>query len=150
MSREVSLLAMVLSAVILAGMNAWAHCEIPCGIYDDQLRAQLIGEHSQTIEKSMRQIIKLGKETPMNHNQLARWIANKEEHANKIQFIIAQYFMTQRIKPDAEKYTEKLTTLHKMMIAAMKCKQTLELTHVDELRGLLKQFEMLYFGKSHK
>ena len=28
-----------------------AHCEIPCGIYDDQLRLQLMREHVMTIEK---------------------------------------------------------------------------------------------------
>ena len=36
--------------------NAVAHCEIPCGIYDDQLRAKLIAEHATTIEKSMKKI----------------------------------------------------------------------------------------------
>ena len=30
-----------------------AHCEIPCGIYDDQTRVQLIHEHIGTIEKAM-------------------------------------------------------------------------------------------------
>jgi nickel superoxide dismutase len=147
MRKMISLVAIVMTLMLLAGMNVWAHCEIPCGIYDDQLRAQLIGEHSQTIEKSMNQIIKMGQETPINHNQLVRWISNKEEHANKIQAIITQYFMTQRIKPTAEKYNEKLTTLHKMLIAAMKCKQTVDLAHVNEIRELLKSFEKLYFGK---
>lgn len=31
---------------------ASAHCEIPCGIYDDQMRVNMIGEHITTIEKS--------------------------------------------------------------------------------------------------
>ena len=94
----------------------------------------------------MKQIIKLGKESSLNYNQLVRWVANKEEHANKIQSIITQYFMTQRIKPETEKYVEKLTTLHKMLIASMKCKQTVELSHVKELRELLASFKKLYFS----
>ena len=36
-----------------------------------------------------------------------------------------------------------------MLIAAMKCKQTTDLSHVNALRASLKEFEMLYFGGSH-
>jgi len=129
--------------------NASAHCEIPCGIYDDQLRTQLIAEHATTIEKSMIQIMALSKANPTNTNQLVRWVTNKESHATEIQQIVAQYFMTQRIKPDQEKYSEKLILLHKMLVAAMICKQTTDLSHVNALRAHLKEFEMLYFGGSH-
>jgi len=126
-----------------------AHCEIPCGIYNDQLRTQLVAEHARTIEKSMQQIMALSQADPVNYNQLARWVSNKETHATEIQHIVSQYFMTQRIKPDQPKYPAKLTTLHKMLIAAMKCKQTTDLAHVNDLRKYLKEFEALYFGASH-
>ena len=139
---------------LLAGMtilsvsasNSNAHCEIPCGIYDDQLRTRLIAEHATTIEKSMQQIMELGKTNPENYNQIVRWVTNKEDHASEIQHIVAQYFMTQRIKPDQKKYSEKLIVLHKMLVAALKCKQTTDLAHVQKLRQLLKEFEALYFG----
>jgi nickel superoxide dismutase len=124
---------------------AGAHCEIPCGIYDDPLRINLVAEHANTIEKSMKQIAELQKADQTNHNQLIRWVSNKEAHATEVQHIVSQYFMTQRIKPDQEKYSEKLAVLHKMLIAAMQCKQTADLSHVGTLRSLLKAFETLYF-----
>ena len=130
--------------------TASAHCEIPCGIYDDQLRTQLIAEHATTIEKSMKQIMELSKANPVNYNQRVRWVSNKEDHATEIQQIVSQYFMTQRIKPDQKMYSEKLVALHKMLIAAMKCKQTIDLSQVNALRALLKEFELLYFDKNHK
>ena len=140
--------AMIMLAVTWFPVSfAAAHCEIPCGIYDDQLRAKLIAEHATTIEKSMNQIMKLSK-NPGDCNQLVRWVSNKESHATQIQHIVSQYFMTQRIKPDQAKYTEKLTFLHQMLLAAMKCKQTTEVSHVNDLRTLLKKFEILYFGHS--
>ncbi len=129
--------------------NVNAHCEIPCGIYDDQLRTQLIAEHATTIEKSMKQIMELGKANPVNYNQLVRWVSNKEKHATEIQQIVSQYFMTQRIKPDQKQYSEKLMVLHKLLIAAMKCKQTTDLSHVNALRDHLKEFKLLYFSDSH-
>lgn len=140
----------VILVPFLTAAAAWAHCEIPCGIYDDELRVKQIAEHTGTIEKSMNQIVALGKENPVNYNQLVRWVTNKEAHAGEVQHIVSQYFLTQRIKPDAEKYPEKVAVLHGMLIAAMKCKQTTDPENVKALRALLKEFEVLYFGHSHQ
>ena len=136
----------VLLLVLFSFSTAGARCQIPCGIYDDQLRASLIAEHATTIEKSMQQIIALGKADPVNYNQLVRWVSNKELHATKIQEIVSEYFLTQRIKPGQKKYNEKLAVLHKMLVAAMKCKQTTDVANVKDLRAQLKEFEVLYFG----
>ncbi len=142
-----------LFSLLLAGISlfifsttASGHCEIPCGIYDDQLRHDLIFEHTQTIEKSINKITELGKGEAVNYNQLVRWISTKEHHAGEIQHIVSQYFMTQRIKPTDDKYVEKLKALHSMLITAMKCKQTTDLRHVEVLRSLLKEFWTLYHG----
>ena len=104
--------------LVVTAVNVAAHCEIPCGIYDDKLRSSLIYEHTVTIEKSIKKIAELSKQNPVNYNQLIRWVSNKEEHATNIQHLISQYFMTQRIRPDTEKYIEKLSVLHKMLQAA--------------------------------
>lgn len=130
-----------------------AHCEIPCGIYDDPARITLIREHIQTIEKSMKMIHSLSQEEAIDYNQLVRWINNKEKHADELQHIVMQYFMTQRVKPAAEpgeahgRYLEQVTALHKLLIAAMKSKQTIDGKYIDEMRLLLNQFEESYFEK---
>jgi nickel superoxide dismutase len=138
------------SVILFTAALAAAHCEIPCGIYDDQARVKMIAEHITTIEKSMKEILKLQGEKSINYNQLVRWVMNKEDHANEIQEIVTQYFMTQRIKSDTKDYSRKLTLLHQMLVNAMKCKQTTDLSHVMTLRSLLKEFEGLYFGQSPK
>jgi nickel superoxide dismutase len=105
----------------------------------------MIKEHIGTIEKSMNQIMELQKEGLQSSNQLVRWIMNKEDHANEIQEIVSQYFMTQRIKPDAKDYDKKLGLLHEMLIYSMKCKQTTDVTHVGKMKDLVKAFQGLYF-----
>jgi nickel superoxide dismutase len=148
MKKTIQLLTAVV-IVFSAGL-AWSHCEIPCGIYDDQMRVHLIAEHIKTIEKSMNEILRLQKENdPKNYNQLVRWIINKENHADMLQEIVSQYFMTQRIKTDDNDYTKKLILLHKMIVYAMKCKQTVDLSHIETLRGFLKEFSELYFEHYH-
>ena len=133
------------SVIFFTASYVAAHCEIPCGIYDDEMRINMIAEHITTIEKSMKEIINLGAQNPINYNQLIRWVSNKEDHANEIQEIVSQYFMTQRIKPDTKNYSQKLTLLHKMLIYSMNCKQTTDLSHITTLRSLLKEFQTLYF-----
>ena len=131
--------------LLFISVPAAAHCEIPCGIYDDQARITMLLEHTATIEKSMNQIAKLEKGEHHNSNQLIRWVMNKEHHADEFQEIVSQYFMTQRIQVDAKNYHEKLGLLHQMLIYAMKCKQTTDLNHVAKLRVLIKEFDALYF-----
>jgi len=138
----------IFSCSLVFTMIANAHCEIPCGIYDDEMRVRMIDEHITTIEKSMNQIIDLEKAGMIHHsNQLVRWIMNKEEHADQLQEIVSQYFMTQRIKIDAKDYEKKLSILHHMLVYGMKCKQTTDLGNVESLRKLVEEFKALYFGK---
>lgn len=141
---------LIFSIVLFAVSYAAAHCEIPCGIYDDEMRINMMAEHIATVEKSMKQILKLKTSKSIDYNQLIRWVMNKENHANELQEIVTQYFMTQRIKFDTENYTEKLNLLHKMLVYTMKCKQTTNLTHISTLRSLLKSFRNLYFERSHQ
>jgi len=136
-----------IALVLAMSSQAFGHCEIPCGIYDDQMRIEMLREHITTIEKSMKTIGHLQKDPGENANQLIRWVVNKEDHADKFQHIVSQYFMTQRIAPDADKYAEKVGLLHKMLVYSMKCKQTTDLGHVEKLRSLVDQFETLYFEK---
>ncbi len=138
--------------------TSFAHCEIPCGIYDDEMRIHMIKENLLTIEKSINAINELSKaeKSPLVYNQLVRWIDNKEEHAKKIQEIVWQYFLTQRVKPVDKKdlkkykaYLRKLELLHQLSFYAMKVKQSTDLKYVDKLRELLEEFEEAYFGKKH-
>jgi nickel superoxide dismutase len=108
----------------------------------------MISEHIQTIEKSMTAITDLEKAGLSHHsNQLVRWIMNKEDHADELQKIVTQYFMTQRIKFDTKDYDKKLNILHHMLVYAMKCKQTTELENVEALKKLAKEFSDIYFKK---
>ena len=143
MKNRLLTLLIVLSSFAFFSTSALAHCEIPCGIYDDGARMKMIFEHATTIEKSMQKITELEKGNEAN--QLVRWVTNKEKHAELLQEIVTQYFMTQRIKLDAKDYDKKITALHKMLIFSMKCKQTIDLANVEKLRGAAQEFEKLYF-----
>ena len=150
-------LFLIVLGLMAVNTKTFAHCEVPCGIYDDSLRVALMYEHITTLEKSMNSIMELSKESTPNYNQLVRWVMNKESHAEKLQEIVSQYFLHQRIKvvdpSDADnynKYIERLTLLHQILVHAMKAKQTTDLTVIENLRSTLHAFEESYFhGHSH-
>ncbi len=131
--------------------TVYGHCEIPCGIYGDSLRIAMIKEHIGTVEKSMKQIKLLSQENSINYNQIVRWVTNKDEHAKKIQDIVSQYFLHQRIKlidsnnEMYEKYITNLTLLHQILVYSMKAKQSTDLDIIDKLNETVSSFEESYF-----
>ena len=152
MTRNIVLAATALSLLGLA-RSASAHCEIPCGIYGDRMRIHMLREHVSTVEKSMRSIEDLGARSKPNWNQLNRWITNKELHADEIQEIVTQYFMTQRVKvpsttdkASTARSTKQLILLHQLLVTAMKMKQSTDLEHVTRARTLINDFAGAYFS----
>jgi len=150
-------LLFVLAGILFINNKSFAHCEVPCGIYDDSVRVALIYEHITTIEKAMNNINVISQEANPNYNQLIRWVMNKESHAEKLQEIVSQYFLHQRIKvtdpadqENYDKYVKSLTLLHQILVYAMKTKQTTDLTFIEELRKTVHSFEEIYFhGHTH-
>jgi len=128
---------------------ASAHCQVPCGIYGDQLRFQQMLEDEQTISKAQLQMKDLatGDIDTQSVNQMVRWTTAKEEHATKIQKTIADYFMAQRIKPDDAEYGKKLMAAHAVMVAAMKCKQSADAKTAEVLEKSIMDFYRAYEGK---
>ena len=155
MKRTVKLFAsaIIIGVLSLSSLKSNAHCEIPCGIYGDSVRIALIYEHIATVEKSMNMINDLSKQDSPDYNQLVRWVVNKEEHAKKIQDIVSQYFLHQRIKVVEKdqkeayaKYQTHLELLHKMLVYSMKCKQTTDLSFIEQLRTTVSDFEKAFIG----
>jgi nickel superoxide dismutase len=151
--RRLVLLFLALAFGIPAA--ALAHCQIPCGIYDDEMRFQMMAEDITTIEKSMASILDLaGKTDALSVNQMERWVANKDHHADHLAEILCAYFLQQRIKapegddPRAwEAYSRKLQVVHRMLVLAMQCKQTVDKGKVADLRAALTEFRQLYGAK---
>ncbi len=146
--KSVFVLAMTAACLLVTAPRVFAHCEVPCGIYADQRRFEELMEDQETIAKAITNVQELSaKSDALSHNQLARWVTTKESHATNSQHIIAQYFMTQRIKPGTEGYGEKLMAAHAVMVAAMKCKQTVDPASAVALRESILNFYRAYEGK---
>ena len=129
------------------------HCQVPCGIYTDQLRFEMMLEDTKTIAKSIGQINEFaagagqGEMNGNSINQVCRWVTTKEEHATKIQEVMGAYFFAQRIKSDHADYTGQLASAHRVIVAAMKCKQAANPDTADALKASILEFYKAYEGK---
>src|SRR3989339_1046302 len=96
--------SLLAGVILLTGFGikipeAWSHCQVPCGIFDESARLKMMDEDLTTIKKAMQQIAVLhSKRDPSSLNQATRWVMTKEDHANHIMDLIANYFLAQRVK----------------------------------------------------
>ena len=135
-----------------------AHCQVPCGIYNDESRVVQMIEDLKTIEKAIVKINNLSKHqsNSQDMNQLVRWVETKEEHAQNIQDIISAYFLAQRIKPKEKgekaykQYVSLVSSCQKIIFHAMKCKQNTDLSHAKTLRLQIDSLIENYFDKKEK
>eukprot|EP00192_Tetraselmis_astigmatica_P014865 CAMPEP_0117664964 /NCGR_PEP_ID=MMETSP0804-20121206/9531_1 /TAXON_ID=1074897 /ORGANISM="Tetraselmis astigmatica, Strain CCMP880" /LENGTH=165 /DNA_ID=CAMNT_0005472293 /DNA_START=89 /DNA_END=586 /DNA_ORIENTATION=- len=107
-----------------------AHCQVPCGIFDDKRQLQKVKEDATTIRKACTEMTDLadaGATTLATQNTFTRWVMYKEKHADSIIEEMGYYFMCQRFPKwefaSQEDYLAALELHHKVMIAAMKAKQ---------------------------
>ncbi len=161
MRRSVLLTAVVAGAAASMFLTAIrpvavAHCQVPCGIYDDHARITAMLEDTTTIAKAMDQINELaGKQDAQSFNQATRWVITKEQHAERIQTTIAQYYMAQRVKaaqPGADaydSYLQKLAAHHAVIVAAMKAKQTVDPKAAVALRKAIEAISAYYPPHDH-
>ncbi len=144
-------LAVLLTVSLAYPERAEAHCQVPCGIYDDHARIEAMKEDVKTITKAVAQINDLaGKHGALAVNQTTRWVNTKEEHASHVIETVALYFLTQKVKPVSagaagyDGYLKKLADHHGVMRAAMKCKQTVDAASAEALGAAIDKLAKHY------
>jgi len=140
----------MLGTSLFLPQQVMAHCQIPCGIYDDNARVKSMLEDAATVEKSVKLIAELaGKSDAQSQNQIVRWVMNKEQHAQKIIDTISNYFLTQRVKASQKDYTERLVKHHTVIVAAMKAKQNAAGDYVKALKESISALAAYYPEHTH-
>merc|ERR1712190_592788 len=86
-------------------------------------------------------------------NQITRWVNTKEEHAGKIISLMTEYCLCQRVKPvgdpkspfkEEKDYIAALQAHHAVMLAAVKCKQTVDPANADTLDSACVEMSKMY------
>ena len=113
--------------------TAYAHCDVPCGIYDPK-PAQIA---AQTILKMVQKISELPKENPTvnDRNSFVRMVWTKEEHGRKCKEELL-ILWTDYFKPE---HLEKFPDLHdKFWKAAKLCSKNKQEVNLEAAEQLVK------------
>ena len=157
MRYTIGVVLMVLGAAVAINPSlVLSHCQVPCGIYDDAARVAQLQEDATTIEKAITNIRDLaGKTDAKSVNQLIRWTTTKEDHASHVIAVVSEYFLTQKVADVApgatgyDGYLKKLGDHHKVLRAAMKCKQDADPATITALRTAIDGLAQHYATHSH-
>ncbi len=132
--------------------TAYAHCDIPCGIYDPypaQIAAHTVIRMTQIIEEAHAE-----SESPEDQKKLmhaiARYTHVKEEHAELVKketrVIWGDYF-----KPEHLKEYPKLNDLvFSIMKHASKARQEVNMEEAQELLKLVQEFAEIFWKTKGK
>jgi nickel superoxide dismutase len=125
--------------------RAKAHCDIPCGIYDP-ITAQIAALTVVRMDDLMAELEgKGGQKDAAYQNSMSRYVAVKEEHAEKakheIRVIWGDYIKPQHL----EKHPELHGIVHKIMQLGSKSRQTADRENAVQLVEAVNQFAEIFW-----
>lgn len=121
--------------------TAYAHCDIPCGIYEtDTMR-----HSAETCRRMIQKIEELGElDSAEKHNTFVRSVMNKEKHAEKVKHEI--YVLWSDYFKDA--HLESHPDLHDKLWRAAKqastVKQTVSMDEAEKLNEMVHDIAHLF------
>ncbi|HLB32769.1 MAG: hypothetical protein A3F67_09950 [Verrucomicrobia bacterium RIFCSPHIGHO2_12_FULL_41_10] len=129
--------------------TGFTHCQIPCGIYHDDIVFSTLEQNIETLQKAVHELSGTG----LSINQSVRWVINKENQSDQIAQTMLTYFLQQRVKTDDPKRAEKLNLIAMICMQCTKVKQTTDSVEVDTLGkeiGQLKELSGIPISKVSK
>jgi nickel superoxide dismutase len=126
--------------------QAQAHCDVPCGIYDP-ITAQIAAVTVVRMLDLMTDLEGKGGEKGKDYfNTMSRYIAVKEEHAEKakheIRIIWGDYIKAQHV----EKYPDLHSLTHKIMQFGSKSRQTTDRQAALDFVEAINQFAEIFWA----
>ena len=122
-----------------------AHCDIPCGIYDPII-AQIAALTVVRMIDLMTDLDNKGGEKNKDYiNSMSRYVAIKEEHAEKAKHEIRVIFGDYIKAPHVEKYPELPTLVHKIMMAGSKVRQSTDRAAAVEFVEMINKFAQIFW-----
>jgi len=124
--------------------TVYAHCDVPCGIYDPHA-AELA---ARTVARMVELIGQLPKEnrTEADMQKFIRCVAIKEQHAeivkHEIQVIWSDYFKPEHV----ERYPDLHDRTWKILKLASKNKQNIDAAAASELEVAVKEFADIFWS----
>lgn len=121
--------------------TVYAHCDIPCGIYE----TDTMMHSAETCRRMIQKIEELGElDTMEKHNSFVRSVMNKEKHAHKVKqeiyILWSDYFKPEHV----ETYPDLHERLWQTAKQASTVKQTISMDEAEKLNEMVHDIAHLF------
>lgn len=127
-----------------------AHCQLPCGIYHDDMIYDLIDQYAETMYKGITVMNQSKLDSVHDFNELTRWVIEKEKESNETAQLITFYFLQQKIKPGEPETTKRLEAAHKLLFLLVAIKQNNEIRFVDQFAKQWEDFKLMFHPEGYE
>lgn len=127
-----------------------AHCQMPCGIYHDDMVFDQIDQYVETMFKGISVVNESKFSTVREKNEFIRWVMTKEKSSDETAQLILTYFLQQKIKPNEEDTEKKLVSAHKMLFLLVQIKQNCDLKIIDQFANEWEKFKLMFHVEGYE
>lgn len=139
-----------LFAAALNTSSLSAHCQMPCGIYHDDMVFDQIDQYVETMYKAISILKENKSQTPKDRNEFIRWVMQKETASDEAAGIITKFFLQQKIKPDEDDTVKRISTAHKLLCLLVGIKQNVDLNMVEQFADQWEKFKLMFHVEGYE
>ena len=127
-----------------------SHCQMPCGIYHDDMVFDQIDQYVETMYKGISVINDSKFSTTKDRNETIRWVIQKEKASDEAAELITAYFLQQKIKPGEPDTVKRLTSAHLLLFQIVAIKQNVDLAMVKEFATEWDKFKLMFHREGYE
>ena len=127
-----------------------AHCQMPCGIYHDDMVYDQVDQYAETMYKGVSVMKDSKFDTPKERNEFVRWAMEKDTSSDETASLLVRYFMQQKIKPGEPDTAKRIESLHKLLFLLVSIKQNVDLEFVKEFSEEWERFKLMFHREGYE
>jgi len=148
MMKQLVLAALALCLVSVEKLEA--HCQMPCGIYNDDMIYDYIDQYIKTMYKGVSVMNNSKFSNPQERNEFIRWVIEKEKKSDEIAAMITQYFLQQKIKGGEPDTAKRLASAHNLLCTLVTIKQHSSTEFIEEFSKEWDKFKLMFHSEGYE
>lgn len=135
---------------LLSAPMLHSHCQMPCGIYHDEMVYDQVDQFVETAYKAITVLSDSKFATAQERNEFVRWVMQKDKMSDEMASLITTYFLQQKIKPGEDDTVKRITAAHKLLNYLMTIKQTVDMQYVNAFSEEWDKFKLMFHVEGYE
>lgn len=137
-------------ALLACRCEIHAHCQMPCGIYHDDMVYDQIDQYIETMYKGISVLNNNKFNNPKERNEFVRWVLEKDKESDDVAEILNKYFLQQKIKNGEPDTVKRLVSVHKLLCTLVVIKQNVDLKFIETFSDEWEQFKLMFHREGYE